>query len=93
MIVEFHIHWASYSNDDLFDEDDDDKPLPPDEGWYIDGTLPDETEFTLGPDHFGPGVQSLDVCLEMIKKWCQDRGLEISMDLLAVDITAIKKVD
>lgn len=73
-VVEFEIHWSSYDNDDMAEVDDYGPDPAPDEGWYIDATLPDGTGFDLGPDHFGPGLTSLDHALGMIETWAKQRG-------------------
>ena len=69
--VEFEVHWSSYDNDDMPEGDG----FPDrDEGWYIDAELPDGTGFDLGPDHFGPGLSSLDHAIGMIETWAKQRG-------------------
>lgn len=69
--VQFEVHWSSYSNDDM----PEDEGFPErDEGWYIDGETPDGSGFDLGPDHFGPGLTSLDHALGMIETWAAGRG-------------------
>jgi hypothetical protein len=83
--VKFQVDWQSYPNDDIADEDD---PNPsPDEGWYIDLTLPDGTGGEIGPDFYGPGLQSLDAALELIEKWATDRGIAMTRDMIEFNVT------
>ena len=75
--VEFEIHWSSYDNDDM----PDDEGFPErDEGWYVDATLPDGTGFDLGPDHFGPGLTSVDHALALVESWAKGRGGSIDRE-------------
>jgi hypothetical protein len=75
--IEFEIHWTSYSNDDM----PEDEGFPEnDEGWYVDATLPDGTGFDLGPDHFGPGLTSIDHALVLIESWAKGRGMNVDRE-------------
>ena len=74
------IEWHTYDNDDLADDDD---PNPrPDEGWYV--YL--EGHGSIGPDHFGPGYQSVDEALAAVEKWATDRGFNYAPPVIGVTV-------
>lgn len=84
----FAVDWASFDNDDLADDDD---PTPaPDEGWYVTVTLGGQS-FSIGPDHYGPGFQSIDEAVAFCRKYAEDRSFEWSPPSL--DFTVGKWVD
>lgn len=81
--VSFSIDWMSFDDNDL---DDDLEPhAPPDEGWYVTIEAPDGSGGYLGPDHFGPGLSTVDAALDLCRKWAEDRGYTFSRP--SVDVT------
>lgn len=87
--VVFDVQWASFDNDDM----PEDEGFPErDEGWYVDATMPDGTGFDLGPDHFGPGLSSLDHALAIIEKWATDRSMYVDREYgVTMRVTVTKR--
>lgn len=78
--VSFSIDWMSFDNDDLGDD------LAPDEGWYVTIEAPNGSGGFLGPDHFGPGLPTVDAALDLCRKWAEDRGYTFSRPSVAVTV-------
>lgn len=78
--VTFSIDWMSFDNDDLGDD------LPPDEGWYVTIEAPDGSGGYLGPDHFGPGLATVDAALTLVRTWAEDRGYTFSRPPISVTV-------
>lgn len=80
----FNIYWMDFSNDDLADEED---PNPePDQGWYMDVTLPDGTSLEIGPDTYGDGFATVEEALGFVEKWATDRGFSYSHPVIEVTV-------
>ena len=86
-IVTLSIDWMSFDYDPLTDLD---PPPDPDEGWYVTVDAPDGSGGYVGPDHYGPGFQTLDAALVACKKWAEDRGFTYQPPI--IELTAVRSV-
>lgn len=83
--VKFTIEWHSFDNKDIGED-------RLDEGWFVDVETPDGKSHQIGPDYYGPGLQTFEHALDLCRKWATQRGFQWS-EAHSFEFTVGRKVE